>query len=77
LEKRKEGVELPRLVWLILTGILCFFATYGLMNAVYWVIIGHDMEHPIAAIIGTSLVPLLLYYLAYRAWKKAGSTLKH
>lgn len=66
---------MPRLVWLILTGILYFFATLGLMNSVYWIIIGSDVEHP-GLVAGTFIFPLLLYCTAYLSWTKARATVK-
>lgn len=59
-----------RLVWLSLTVILVFFGTYGFMNAVYWVIIGHDVEYGVGFIAGTFVFPLILYYAAYKSWTK-------
>ena len=59
-----------KLGWFIIAGILGFFATLGLMNAVYWIIIGHDVEHPFL-IAGTFVIPIILYFLAYASWEKA------
>lgn len=68
---------MSKFLWFTVAVVLFCFATYGLMNAVYWVIIGHDVEYGIGFIAGTFAIPLLLFYLTYVSWKKAGTTVKH
>lgn len=65
---------MPRIVWFILAVVLFFLATFGFMNAVYWVIIGSDVEYGIGFIAGTFFLPLLLYYTTYKSWTKARAT---
>ena len=48
--------KVHKLMWMILAVLLFIFATYGFMNVVYWVIIGHDVEYGIGFIAGTFAV---------------------
>ena len=56
--------------WLILTVVLFVTATYMLANSIYWIIIGYSQSPEF--IIGTSILPVLIYLFSYEyCWKRA------
>jgi len=60
-----------RLGWFFVTVLLCLVATYSLMFIVHSIIILRDAGYEIEPTYATFVFPLMLYYGAYRLWKKA------
>jgi len=59
-----------RIGWLILTVVLLLIASYMLANSIYWIVIGYSQTPEFT--VGTFVIPILLYLLAYEyCWKRA------
>ena len=60
-----------KISWVILTIVLLIVATVMFVYSVYLIVIGYSTEYGIGFTIGTFIIPIILYYLSYLAWKKS------